>query len=534
MTEEHQHRSPERSEYDLPSFTSHSHSHSRTQDSPSSTSTASLSASVSRDPSHPPPSSSSAPAAAKKPRTTTVWNHYSERVPISETHWEVKCLNCGTSYRIKRDGSTGTSTLHKHQKLCASRSAAAAAAAAVGAGGVGGGLRLPGVTAGGSGSPGPSSSRHHHHHQQHQHDYATGLAGGGHVLPNSIPAQALQDFLRAAQQQNQSQAHAQAQAAHQAQSHSSHAHADHAQPSTSSSAGTNGIHALGVAGEFDVAAAAEAASLAYGGATGAGESNANGNGNGAAAASPGGGGENAGTVDLLILNPNSSDSITLGLRHHLEPLRPPSVRLTYTTGPPSSPASISDPPTSILSAQTSFDALLSTPSLLETKSGVLVCCFSSHPLVGMIRHQWPELNCMHILDAAVGHALACGASSFGILTTGRAMLPDIDAGVLSYLGGVSSRYKGSIATELGVLELGDPSLRGHVEKRIKSEAARLVVERGAEAIILGCAGMAGMEGLVLQGVAEAGGDDRRVWVIDGAKAGVLLLEGLGRGRYRGE
>lgn len=68
------------------------------------------------------------------------------------------------------------------------------------------------------------------------------------------------------------------------------------------------------------------------------------------------------------------------------------------------------------------------------------------------------------------------------------MIADIDAGVRSYIGGVSDRYKGCIATGLGVLELGDPSMRGEVERVIKEESGNLAVERGAEAIILGCAG----------------------------------------------
>lgn len=111
------------------------------------------------------------------------------------------------------------------------------------------------------------------------------------------------------------------------------------------------------------------------------------------------------------------------------------------------------------------------------------------------------------------------------------MIADIDAGVRAYVGGVSDRYKGCIATGLGVLELGDPSMRDHVERVIKDEAGRMAVERGAEAIILGCAGMAGMESIVKQGVLDAGGSPDKIWVIDGAKAGAQLLGGLARCRY---
>lgn len=94
---------------------------------------------------------------------------------------------------------------------------------------------------------------------------------------------------------------------------------------------------------------------------------------------------------------------------------------------------------------------------------------------------------MHILEAAVSAALSMSVSRFGILTTGRAMLPDIDAGVRAFIGGVSDRYAGSIATDLPVLHLQDPQHRTHVEK-VMRDAAREMARKGADAIILGCAG----------------------------------------------
>jgi len=51
-------------------------------------------------------------------------------------------------------------------------------------------------------------------------------------------------------------------------------------------------------------------------------------------------------------------------------------------------------------------------------------------------------------------------------------------------------------------------------------------ELGADVIILGCAGMAGMEGVVKESVREAGLGEVRV--VDGAKAGVEVLVGLVR------
>lgn len=72
-------------------------------------------------------------------------------------------------------------------------------------------------------------------------------------------------------------------------------------------------------------------------------------------------------------------------------------------------------------------------------------------------------------------------------------------------------------------ELRDPDKKANVEKRIK-EASAEVAAKGADLIILGCGGMAGMESLVLQGVREAGLAD--VKVVDAALAGLVFLAGM--------
>lgn len=129
---------------------------------------------------------------------------------------------------------------------------------------------------------------------------------------------------------------------------------------------------------------------------------------------------------------------------------------------------------------------------------------------------------MHLLEAAVIHALLVG-NKFGILTTGKSVVPDVEAGVRKVLGGNSDRYVGTHATGLGVVELktGD---RAKVERKIK-EGVKELVRAGADVVVLGCAGMAGMEGLVREGAEEVGG---KVRVVDGAKAGLQLLAGLAR------
>ncbi|EPQ30015.1 uncharacterized protein PFL1_02688 [Pseudozyma flocculosa PF-1] len=240
----------------------------------------------------------------------------------------------------------------------------------------------------------------------------------------------------------------------------------------------------------------------------------------------------ADTVEICVINPNSSEVITEALSEALQPLCPPGVSLRFLTGPPTAPASINDAPTSILSAAETFKHLTSlSPSndlARHPSSAYVVACFSDHPLVAMLRHSLPTKPSLHILEASVIHALSCG-TRFGVLTTGADMVPDVDAGVRRILGGVSDRYVGTVATGLGVVELkmGD---RAKVESTIKHGAAA-VADRGADVVILGCAGMAGMESLIRQGIAEAGHQSNMA-IIDGAKAGLQIAAGLARSNYR--
>lgn len=453
----------------------------------------------------------SSSTSRKKARLTPVWQFYSERLPISDTHWEVKCLQCPTTYRIKRDGSTGTSTLHKHHRVCSAKNAASTSAIDGSiSGAVVGSIGEDGHAGSHSleGSPAPRMSHQSNEYPQSplghpslsgngvggskvHHPHASTMVNAGFPpgvassssLPQAIPAQALHEFLmlRAAHQQQQQQ--------------QQHQHGEHGQRSHHATDGQVDVaHTMpGLEGQdFGIAAAAAAAmNFAHTGSSGsstlAGASTHDHGAASSAAASTSAIVNGVDTIDLLVLNPNSSESINAGLRQMLEPSRDPNVKYSFLTGPSHAPPSINDPPTSIASAQANFEALLHS-DVLSVKSGVLVCCFSAHPLVPMIRHQWPSLPCMHILDAAVNHAMSCGAATFGVLTTGRAMVGDIDGGVQAYFGGVSMRYKGCVATGLGVLELGDPGMRRHVEARIRQESARLALDLGAEAIILGCAG----------------------------------------------
>ncbi|TFK97373.1 Asp/Glu/hydantoin racemase [Pterulicium gracile] len=227
-------------------------------------------------------------------------------------------------------------------------------------------------------------------------------------------------------------------------------------------------------------------------------------------------------LTLLVINPNSTVAITDGLRTSLQPLCPPDCTLEFITGPPDAPKGISNRTEGVESALKTWE-VIKRDGWLEKADGFLVCCFSDHPLAHIISEHTPKPS-MHILTSSIIHALLT-STRFSIITTGPLSTPQphIDAAVHSVLGSTSSSRFASLRTVgLRVVDLKDESFDRALVRERMEDAARKVVEDGSDAIVLGCAGMAGMEGWVVEGARKAGLEG--VKVVDGAKAGVVLLE----------
>ncbi|KIK68280.1 hypothetical protein GYMLUDRAFT_153947 [Collybiopsis luxurians FD-317 M1] len=227
------------------------------------------------------------------------------------------------------------------------------------------------------------------------------------------------------------------------------------------------------------------------------------------------------TARLLIINPNSSQSVTDGLIEVLK--APPLTELGFYTAPSNAPPSINDMLTANLTATACF-LDIQEKKLLDQYDGFLVCCFSDHPLTHMLRETTSKPT-IGIFEAAITQALLLG-TRFGIVTTGTGYKADIHKGVQAFMGGSSQRFAGVMTTGLGVVELREGD-RMKIERNMKEFSGKMALE-GADVILLGCAGMAGMESLVIEGAAEAKPKDPPVRVVDGAKAGVETLAGLVR------
>jgi Asp/Glu/hydantoin racemase len=133
-----------------------------------------------------------------------------------------------------------------------------------------------------------------------------------------------------------------------------------------------------------------------------------------------------------------------------------------------------------------------------------------------------------MLHAGIVHSLLLGPR-FGIVTTGTGVEIEIADAVHAFLGAdASTRFVGILRSGLSVVELqeGEKATVEHKMKATSGDVAALE----ADVILMGCAGMAGMEALVDEGARQRTG--RTIKVVDGARAGVEVLAGLIRAQQR--
>ncbi|KUI72186.1 hypothetical protein VM1G_08067 [Cytospora mali] len=240
-------------------------------------------------------------------------------------------------------------------------------------------------------------------------------------------------------------------------------------------------------------------------------------------------------ISILLINPNSTPSMTEGCLRSIANTLPPHVTVHGFTAPKTAPSAIEGRADAVLSAADCVRALhpiLNGPSQPQPFDAFLVACFSAHPLIPMLREEYPQ-PCVGIMEASLYASRMCG-ERLSVITTGqRSRFLHEDSIKTTYgLGGFSV---GCEAADVAVLEL-ESKPKEEVYAGLVS-AARRLVDRGADCICLGCAGMTEMQEVCQEAV---GMKEREVMVVDGVAMGVqflvgLVREGLGtakRGTYR--
>ncbi|HKI59283.1 MAG TPA: aspartate/glutamate racemase family protein [Trueperaceae bacterium] len=182
---------------------------------------------------------------------------------------------------------------------------------------------------------------------------------------------------------------------------------------------------------------------------------------------------------VLVINPNSDEGVTRGIDRALAGLREATGATVDVTGLTGTPRGIE--------SQRDVD-LVATPvaervaAAAEDYDAFVVACFSDPGL-----HGARQATARPVFGiAASGLLTALGlADAVGVISILPASLPRHWRYYRSL--GVASRVAGDVAVGAGVSELADEDAMGG---RMEAAGRRLVEERGADVLVLGCAGMA--------------------------------------------
>jgi allantoin racemase len=215
---------------------------------------------------------------------------------------------------------------------------------------------------------------------------------------------------------------------------------------------------------------------------------------------------------LLVVNPNTSREMTHTIAGSAQAAGNAIGVEVDTICPEHGPPSIEGRFDEIISAYWTLDTVI---PLIERYDGVVVACYGPHPAIDGIREA-TSLPTLGIMEASILYALPLCAR-FSIVTTSPRWQPLLEEGVA--LLGVQSRCASVRSSGLAVLDL-DRLPQTEVCARLAAEATTAVEVDGAEMILLGCAGMAGLQ----ESVAAATG----VPVVDAVWAGVVLTGALAR------
>lgn len=211
-------------------------------------------------------------------------------------------------------------------------------------------------------------------------------------------------------------------------------------------------------------------------------------------------------MQILLVNPNTTASMTRKAGEAARTVSGASTEI-LAVNPEFGPPSI----------EGYYDEVFSIPGLIgeirkhPDVDAVVIACFDDTGLdAARCSTSVPVIG----IGEAGFHTASLVAGKFGVVTTLSRSIPAIEHNLVRY--GLASRCAGVRAAEVPVLDLEIPG--SNACDRISDEIRRAIEEDRAEAIVLGCAGMADL--------ARRLSDQHGVPVIDGVTAAVKLAEGL--------
>jgi len=211
---------------------------------------------------------------------------------------------------------------------------------------------------------------------------------------------------------------------------------------------------------------------------------------------------------LRIVNPNTTASMTRKIEAAARVIARPDTEIV-AVNPGFGPASI----------EGYYDEAFSLPGLLDEiakgagADAFVIACFDDTGLeAARCATEAPVIG----IGEAAFHMAGLIAEKFSVVTTLSRSIVPIERNLSKY--GLIARCARVRAAEVPVLALEDEG--SPARERIEAEIARALDEDGAEAIVLGCAGMADL--------AQALAAKFAVPVLDGVACAVALAEGAVR------
>ena len=211
-------------------------------------------------------------------------------------------------------------------------------------------------------------------------------------------------------------------------------------------------------------------------------------------------------MKILVINPNTTTSMTTKIGAAAKAVARPDTEIV-AVNPQNGPTSIQG----FLDVATCVPGLLEEIKLHPDVDAIVIACFDDTGLDAV--RTLVSVPVLGIGEAAY-HAASMIATKFSVITTLSRSVPGLENNLLNY--GLAQKCVRVRATDIPVLKLeeGDPATLSN----IRSEIREAIEKDNAEAVVLGCAGMADLMAQLSQ---EFG-----LPVIDGVSAAVTFAEAL--------
>lgn len=211
---------------------------------------------------------------------------------------------------------------------------------------------------------------------------------------------------------------------------------------------------------------------------------------------------------ILVVNPNTTASMTEKIGAAARRVASPDTEIV-AVNPAIGPASIEG----FYDEAMSLAGLLDVIRRAQAYDAVIIACFDDTGLdAARCLTDKPVIG----IGEAAYHYASMIANKFSVVTTLARSVPALEHNLHRY--GLIARCGRVRSSEVAVLELEQPG--SDACARISAEIGRAVVEDRAEAIVLGCAGMADL--------AETLSREHQLPVLDGVTCAVGLAESMVR------